>query len=72
MNEIDEYLLDKKSSLVLQIHDELVVEVHEHETYVVPRIKEIMERVYAHKYLPLTCGVEHSFKSLADKVEGLP
>lgn len=72
MNRIAGYLADKKSKMVLTIHDEVVIETHESEAYVLPEIKKIMEEAYPHRHLPLTVGVEHSFTSLADKVEGYP
>ena len=59
MNEIYLYLQDKKSRLVLTIHDELVVEVHETEIQDVPlAILSIMENTFPHKYLPLKCSAE--------------
>ena len=73
MNRIDEYLLDKKSRMILTIHDELPIEVHESEIAEVPRVvKEIMESVYKAKYLDLTTGMEYSSKSLGDKIKGFP
>lgn len=73
MIEIDAYLSDKKSRMLLQVHDELVIEVHESEAAEVPRrVKEIMESVFVSQYLPLTCGMEYSYKSMADKVKGFP
>lgn len=68
--EIDEYLKDKKSRLVMTIHDENVLEVHESEMGFVPQaVKEIMENVYPYRYLKLTAGAEWSDISLADKKE---
>lgn len=72
MNKIDDFLEDKKSRMVLQVHDELIFEMHEAEFGLINDIKEILETAYPHKYLKLTTGVEHSFKSWYDKVEGLP
>lgn len=72
MNKISSFLQDKRSKLVLTIHDELVIETHKDEADILPEIKKIMETAYPHTYLPLTVGVEHSFKSLADKIEGFP
>lgn len=73
MNKIDEYLLTRESRMVLQIHDEFVIEVHESEADEVPRqVHHIMEHVFPHKYLPLTASMEHSFKSMADKTKGYP
>lgn len=73
MNEVARFLAPLKSRIVLQVHDELVLEVHESELKEVPeRARKIMEEVYTYKHLPLTVDVEHSWKSLADKVKGCP
>lgn len=72
MNRVAAYLRGRRSKLVLSIHDELVVECHESETGAMPEIREIMQNVFPSKLIPLTAGADHSFKSLADKVEGLP
>lgn len=72
MVEVDEYLKDKQTKIVLTIHDELVLEGPPDEAkVVVPWVKAIMETVFESKYLPLTCGIEHSATSLADKKEGI-
>jgi DNA polymerase-1 len=69
----DEYLAGKKSKMVLQVHDELIFEVHESELDIVPDLQKIMESVYIPQNgMPLLCSVDHSWKSLADVVEGLP
>lgn len=61
-----------KTRMVLQVHDEIVLEgPPEEAAEVVPVVQEIMETVYPHKFVPLLCDVEHSFKSLADKAEGI-
>lgn len=73
MNRIDEALAPTRSRMIATIHDELPIEVHESEVEKIPRlVKEIMESVYPHQYLPLTVGMEYSTKSLADKVKGFP
>lgn len=73
MNKIDRLLAPLKSRMILQVHDEIVVEVHEKELVEIPPlIKKIMEEAYPAKRLPLTVGVEHSWKSLAEKVKGMP
>lgn len=69
MNQVDEYLKDKKSRLLLSIHDELIIEVKYGEEYVIEDIKNIMENIYPYKRLPLLVDVEYSEKNLADKKE---
>lgn len=72
MNRIHRYLQAFKTCLVLTIHDELVLEgPPEEAATVIPAVKEIMEKAYPAKHVPLTCGVDYSFKSLADKQEGI-
>lgn len=73
MNRIDEYLSDKRSKMIMTVHDEVVVEVHEDEAHVVPKkVQEIVGSSYEGKILPLTAGVAYSRRSLADLTEGLP
>lgn len=68
-----EYLRGRMTKMRLNIHDELVFTARPSEFGLLPGIKDIMEGVYRPKNgLKLTCGVDHSFKSLADKVEGHP
>jgi len=67
MNDVHSFLNDYDSRLILNVHDELVFEVKDEEDSIIPKIKEIMETTYPHKRLPLTCGVDYSNKSLADK-----
>lgn len=68
MNICHDYLKKYKTKMVLTIHDELVFEVAYGEEFVVGRLKELMEGIYPHKRLPLTCGIDYSTKSLADKL----
>lgn len=72
MNRVDDRLRGMKTKLIMNVHDELDLEVHESEASVLPEIKQIMESVYPHRFLPLTVSPSHSFKSLADKVKGFP
>lgn len=71
MNNIKLLLADKKSRMIIQVHDELVFEIHENELYLVNEIKHIMEKTYPPKRLGLTCSVEYSTKSWFDKMEWL-
>jgi DNA polymerase-1 len=58
MVEIEHYLTGKKSRMVLQIHDEIVFEVHDTEVAVIADLKRIMETVYEAKHMPMKCSVE--------------
>lgn len=73
MNELDRALKDRKSKMLLQVHDELLFRVDESEVSTVPRlVYDIMSTAFNHKYLPLTCSMEWSNKSMGDKVKGFP
>lgn len=74
MVQVDSYLRTdgKDSHLLLQVHDELLSEVHKTEVHLVPRIGTIMETVYPHRLIPLTAGVAWSEKSWGDLKDGLP
>tara|TARA_R100000234_G_scaffold15257_1_gene8335 strand:+ start:865 stop:2667 length:1803 start_codon:yes stop_codon:yes gene_type:complete len=66
MVRIHKLLQATKSSMLVQIHDELLLEIHDSEMHLVPKIKRIMEDVYRSKNnLKLTCGVEISDRSFA-------
>jgi DNA polymerase I-like protein with 3'-5' exonuclease and polymerase domains len=68
MINIDEDLSHRRSRLLLQVHDELVFEIHESEVTFMPAVlQEIMQRAYPFKHLPLTCGIDYSYRSWQDK-----
>ncbi len=69
MNRIDEYLLDKESKMLLQLHDELVIEVKEGEEFVVPEVKRLMEAAYKHKHLPQIAEIAWSKENMAQKLK---
>ena len=75
MTQLAKYLADKKSRMLLQVHDELLFEIHSSELDIVPVLKEIMESVYKPRNgMKLTASVEHSAVSWGapDKVKGFP
>ena len=44
MLKVDEYLQDKESNLLLQVHDEIICEIHDSELETVPyKIRDILE-----------------------------
>lgn len=67
MVEIDNYLSDKKSRLILQIHDEILIEVAFDEVYILDTIREMLVNAYEHKHLPLTAGADYSFTNWHEK-----
>lgn len=73
MNRIDEALLFKQSRMIMTVHDELPMEIHESEIDSVPRLVHgIMESVFQSQYVTITAGMEWSAKSLGDKMKGYP
>lgn len=64
-----------RSAMLLQVHDELLFEIHRDELAIIPSIIKIMENTYRPiNGMKLTCGVEHSWVSWGkrDVVAGLP
>ena len=61
MNQLDDY----SARMIMVVHDEIVFEVPENDE-VDPHFVEIMAGAYKSKYVPLTCSVTQSHKSLGD------
>lgn len=75
MVQLDYHLNKLKSGMILQVHDELLFEVHKDEVGIIGELKEIMEAVYPSlNGMKLTASIAHSDKSWAkaDLVEGSP
>jgi DNA polymerase-1 len=72
MVEIDFLLKNTRSRITLQIHDELVFNIHKDELDLIPEIMEIMRNAYPSFFHKMDCSVEHSWKSWGDLEEGLP
>jgi DNA polymerase-1 len=62
-----EILKGTKSRMLMQIHDELLFEIHKSETHLVPQLKEIMKNAYPHRLLPMDVDIEWSDKSWQEK-----
>jgi DNA polymerase I-like protein with 3'-5' exonuclease and polymerase domains len=69
MNKISSLLKPHKSNMLLQVHDELIIEMKYGEEDLIPKILNIMETAYPENSLPLTAGVDFSNKNWFDKVE---
>ena len=72
MNRIRNELLNYKTKMILVVHDEVILEGPPSEAaVVVPLVTRIMEEVFPAQYCPLKVDIEHSFKSMADKSDGI-
>lgn len=61
MNKIEYQLEGMKSKMLLQIHDELLFEIHKDEAFIVTALRDIMEREYKPMNgMLLKCDVEYS------------
>jgi DNA polymerase-1 len=72
MVKIHDFLKPYKSRLLLQIHDELLFEIHQTEKHIIPHLKYFMENVTKqrpHDLLPYTVGIDYSETSWKDKKE---
>jgi DNA polymerase-1 len=74
MVKVHKLLEGTKSAIIMQVHDELLIETHMEDLGLIPGIKNIMENIYKPKNkMKLTVSVEHSLTSFAycDKVKGI-
>lgn len=77
MVQIDDYIrrYALRSRAVVQVHDELLFQMHKSELHHVPEFKKIMENIYQPRNgMLLECSVEHSWDSWGkwDMTKGLP
>jgi DNA polymerase-1 len=72
INRIAKYCGTDGPQMVLQVHDELVFLAELRHIPMFAEIKRILESIFPHRHLPLTVGIKHSFKNMADKIKGLP
>jgi DNA polymerase I len=61
-----ELLANTKSRMILQVHDELLFEIHKDEKYLAPLLKDIMRKAYPHRLLPMDVDEEWSDTSWQD------
>lgn len=66
-----EYLKDKKSRLIHNIHDELQFEIASSEDYVIQELKAIMEDTGDMFIVPIVADVETTSTNWEEKVEGI-
>jgi len=69
LNEVHNLLINTKSNILVTIHDEILCEIHNSETYLIPKIKTIMENIYPGRYLNLDVDISYSDISWHDKKE---
>jgi DNA polymerase-1 len=77
MNKVDDFQDSRESTtaMLLQVHDELLIETRLGDEGSIPQIRELMTSVYKPQNgMRLTTSVDHSLKSWGyrDKVKGLP
>jgi DNA polymerase-1 len=65
--ELDEFLLDKKSNMVIPIHDEVQFDIFKGEEGIIPRLLEIMQKAFDWSLVPVTAGVEITYSDWASK-----
>lgn len=72
MVKIHDYLKTNalKSRMILQVHDEIILEIAHDEAYILKDINKIMKEAYNYKSLPLTAGMSYSTNNWHDKKEG--
>lgn len=62
----NEILKNKKTRMIMQIHDELIFEIHKDEVYIIKQLKELMQNLPDTK-IPIEAEVEISYTTWADK-----
>jgi len=65
-----ELLKDKKSRMILPVHDELILDIDDNEEYLVEQVAEIMNDCKGYiDTIPMVCEIEVSTTNWADKKE---
>lgn len=66
---LSKFLEGTKSSMVMPVHDEVILRIHKDDEWVVPFVKMIMEDVPEVPFVPMVCEVEKTTSNWADKEE---
>ena len=69
MVDIHNFLVGKKSGMLLQIHDEILFEIALDELDIIDTIRDIMINSWPEKFHKMDCSVEYSTRSWADMGE---
>jgi DNA polymerase I len=72
MIELDQFLADKKTKMLVQVHDEIIFEVPFSEYDIADSLISIMAKAYTPTYLPLTCSSSFGLESWQDMKSGNP
>jgi DNA polymerase I len=66
---LDAYLQDKKTKMVIPIHDEIQFDMHKDEQHIIPELLKIMQDTFDWMLVPVTAGVEITYTSWSEKKE---
>ena len=67
--ELDKFLMDKESLMVLPVHDEVMFAIAEGEEWIIPHLMKIMENAFDWCLIPVSVGVDVTEKAWSEKEE---
>jgi DNA polymerase-1 len=67
--DIDIYLSDKKSKMVIPIHDEISFDIWKGEEWIIPELRKMMQDAFSWSLVPVTAGVEITYTNWKEKTE---
>lgn len=67
--ELDEFLADKQTNMVIPIHDEVQFDIYKGEEWVIPELEKIMAKAFDWCLVPVTAGVEITYDNWKNKAE---
>ena len=65
--QLDAYLADKKSKMVIPIHDEISYDIYKGEEWIIPELLQIMQNAFSWALVPVTAGVETTYTNWKEK-----